>query len=54
MSGTGVEEPDRLSVLTPTIAVAGLALAQPNAKLMLAGENAAVGVNAMTKLCDAP
>jgi hypothetical protein len=37
----------------PTVCGAGLAFAQPKVSKTLVGANAAVGVNAMTKLCPA-
>ena len=50
----GIVEADRLRVLIPVGVVTGLALAQAKLKSMSVGGNAAVGVSAMTKLCDAP
>ena len=55
MSGTGWVDAERFSVLTPTIEVAGAgALAQVNVKVTLVGLNAAVGVNAITKVPACP
>ena len=49
-SGTGVEEPDRSSVLTPTIGVALVEETQAKVSLTSAGSNAAVGVKAKTNV----
>src|SRR5580700_10625515 len=55
MSGTGVVEAERLSVLTPVIEAAGPgALAQVKVKATSVGGNAAVGVNAITKVPACP
>src|SRR5580698_8027862 len=54
MSGTGVVDAERFSVLTPTREGAAGALAQEKLKATSVGANGALGVRPRTKLCDWP
>ena len=54
MSGTGIAEADRSKVLRPVSLGAALTPVQSKPSVMVVGANGALGVNAMTKLCEAP
>jgi hypothetical protein len=54
MSGTGVAEPDSSKVLRPVLLCAALTPVQSKPSITIVGANGALGVNAMTKLCEAP
>src|SRR4029077_13671894 len=54
MSGNGVADAEKNSVLSPTLTGAGLVLLQSKINCTSVGAITAVGVNEITKLCAAP